>query len=135
MSESPYIILASYILPSEIAENFDLTDVREEGTSSGNTVLHLYLDERAIVPGGRSDLKPNGFYEESLITDFPIRDHDTVLHVRRRRWKGADGKSRARDIRLTAEGTRISEEFAAFLKDTLGLLPRDGEVPSADVPH
>ena len=134
MSVSPYIILAGYILPSEIAENFELVDVREERIS-GSTVLHLHLDERAIVPGGRSDLKPNGFYEESLITDFPIRDHDTILHVRRRRWKDADGTSHARDIRLTAEGTRISEEFAAFLKDTLGLLPRDGEVPSADVPH
>lgn len=124
MPANPYLILASYILPSEIAESFDLIDVREEGVSD-NTVLHLYLDERAIAPEGRSDLSPNGFYEESLITDFPIRERDTVLHVRRRRWKDASGKSCARDIQLTAKGTRISTEFAAFLKETLGLAPGD----------
>ena len=134
MSVNPYFILASYILPLEIAENFDLTDVREERLPE-STILHLYLDERAIAPDGRIDLKPNGFYEESVITDFPIRDHDTVLHVRRRRWKDANGKSHAKDMHLTAEGTRISEEFATFLKDTLGLLPRDSEVPTTDLPH
>lgn len=61
--------------------------------------------------------------DESIIT--PIRERDTVLHVRRRRWKDASGKSYARDIQLTAKGTRISMEFAAFLKEALGLEPSD----------
>ena len=36
-----------YVLPVEIVDNFDLVDLQEsEGT------LHLYLDERDVVPEG-----------------------------------------------------------------------------------
>jgi hypothetical protein len=50
------------------------------------------------------------------MTDFPIRNHKTLLHVRRRRWKDADGNSYSNDWQLVAKGTRISTEFALFLK-------------------
>ncbi len=114
--------LLRYMLPSEFEENFNLTDVVEK--QKGNELLlHLYLDEKEIQPDGRTDLQPNGFYPESCINDFPVRDHRTILHVRRRRWKDDDGRSYGRDWQLVAKGTRHSVEFAAFLKEYLGYLP------------
>jgi hypothetical protein len=68
-------------------------------------------------------LSPNGFYEESTLKDFPLRDKKVVLHIRRRRWIDQDGKSYSRRWDLTAEGTRYSKEFAYFLKEAFGYLP------------
>ena len=122
MSENPLLKLLGYILPSEFTEYFDLIDVQEERRGL-ELLLHLYLNEKDVQPDGHTDLYANGFYDESCINDFPIRDHRTVLHIRRRRWKDAYGKSYSRNWQLVAKGTRHSVEFAAFLKDFLGYIP------------
>ena len=129
MSHDKLLELVRYVLPIEIVDYFDLVDLQEsEGT------LHLYLDERNIIPEehtGKS-LSANGFYEESTIKDFPLRDRKVVLHVRRRRWVDELGKSHSRQWNLVAEGTRYSKEFAFFLprtsyavqvKEAFGYLP------------
>lgn len=108
MQKEPLVKLLSYILPSEFSEYFDLVDVTEEERGS-ELLLHLYLDEKDIRPDGHADLSPNGFYPESCINDFPIRDHRTVLHVRRRRWKDVHGNSYSKNWELTAQGTRHSK--------------------------
>lgn len=134
MSDTPLVKLLSYILPSEFTENFDLTDILEEARGA-ELLLHLYLDEKEIQPDGHSDLSPNGFYEESCINDFPIRDHRTVLHIRRRRWKDAAGKSYSKDWELAAKGTRHSKEFAAFLKEFLGYIPDYSQITPETLSH
>ena len=121
-TNDPYYVLAKYILPKEFNDYFEVTQVGEE-CLNGELLLHIYLDERDKAPTGHGKLSPNGFYEESCISDFPIREYHSVLHVRRRRWKDKDGKSVSRDWQLVAEGTRISKEFAAFLKESLGFTP------------
>jgi len=134
MQQEPLVKLLGYILPSEFAEYFDLIDVKEE-ERNGELLLHLYLDEKANRPIGLSDLQPNGFYAESCINDFPIRDHRTVLHVRRRRWKDEEGKSYSRNWELTAQGTRHSKEFAAFLKELLGYIPDYSKITPETLSH
>lgn len=134
MSNTALIKLLGFILPSEFTEYFDLTDVQEE-TRGLEMLLHLYLDEKSVRPDNRSDLSPNGFYEESCINDFPVRDHRTVLHIRRRRWKDSSGKSFSKNWELTAKGTRHSKEFAAFLKEMLGYIPDYGKIAPETVPH
>ena len=48
----------------------------------------------AITAHGRlQDLRPNGFTEETVFSDFPVRDNKLTLHIRRRRWLTPDGKS------------------------------------------
>ena len=86
MNENPYMMLAKVILPSEMTEYFDLVKVCTD-EYGGEPRIHLYLDEKDKAPDDRTDLSPNGFYEESCMNDFPIREYRTVLHVRRRRWK------------------------------------------------
>ena len=132
MNEIVYKQLLSVVLPKEISEFFELVKVDVEPGLEGT--LHLYLEEKAIAPDNRSDLLPNGFYPESLITHFPIADHKTVLHVRRLRWKDAEGKSVGKDWDLVAKGTRFSKEFAAFLKDAYGYGADNGPVAGTPLP-
>lgn len=115
---NPYFQLAQYILPSELFTHFELYRIEEVSSE-----LYLYLDEKNLPPDFDVALHPNGFHEESCIRDFPIRNHKVTLHVRRRRWKSADGKNVSKDWKLVAEGTRHSLEFAAFLKELLGEIP------------
>jgi len=117
--------LLAYVLPKEIIESFDLVKLEEK-----EKTLHLYLDECNVVPDEYKDLSlsPNGFYEESTLKDFPLRRNKVVLHVRRRRWVDASGKSYSRRWDLVAEGTRYSKEFASFLKGTFGYLPDSGTI-------
>jgi transposase len=112
--------LLQYVLPKEIIDSFDLVNLQDE-----EETLHLYLDECNVVPEEYKDLllSPNGFYEASLIKDFPLRDKKVVLHIRRRRWVDEEGKSYSRYWDLVAEGTRYSKEFAIFLKGAFGYLP------------
>lgn len=81
----PYVQLVKLVLPPEVSESFELKKVEVEKVSGGD-MLHIYLDEDRATPDNRTDLRPNGFYPEMLIRDFPIRDHKVTLHVRRRRW-------------------------------------------------
>jgi len=114
--------LASLMLPSQILDYFDVVKVEE-----GATLIEISLDE-TYPESYKADenIESKGFMEPTTITDFPIRDHKLLLHVRRRRWLNRkDGVSFCRPLNLVAEGTCYSKEFAAFLKDTYGEFPSD----------
>ena len=71
----------------------------------------------------RSDYKSgtvisHGFTDEKVIQDFPLRGKPVYLHVRRRRWYDkATGETFSYTYDdLTAEGTKLTPEFVAFLK-------------------
>ena len=114
----PYF--ARIILPEEIIENFDIVGIEEK---SG--VIHILLEEQAVPPSGYTPetLFPNGFFPSSRVYDFPIRDRKVVPHIRRRWVEKATGKSFSRSWELTAEGTRHTVGFAAFLKGVSGYDP------------
>ena len=134
MKGNAYVLLARYILPQEFEDHFELNDVSEEKVGA-EMLLHLYLEEKDEAPEGREDLIPNGYYDEMRINDFPIRDHRTVLHIRRRRWKDKGGKTVSKDWQLVAKGTRHSNEFAAFLKEFLGYIPDYSQVAPETISH
>lgn len=124
--------VVSLMFPSHLLEYFDLVDVRErpiaekdrQGVESGELIFHL--EERDEFRG-REDghtYRPNGFYEASRVRDFPLRDKKVTLLIRRRRWLDeATGRSVGNRYDLTADGTRHSVEFAAFLKECFGQIP------------
>ena len=134
MKGNAYVLLARYILPQEFEDHFELNDVSEEKVGA-EMLLHLYLEEKDEAPEGREDLIPNGYYDELRINDFPIRDHRTVLHIRRRRWKDKGGKTVSKDWQLVAKGTRHSNEFAAFLKEFLGYIPDYSQITGSAISH
>ena len=105
---NPYFQITQYILPCKLFTHFELCRV-EEAVSE----LHLYFEEKNIPSNSDVDLQSNGFYAESCIRDFPIRNHKVILLVRRRR-KSAEGKSISNNYKLVSEDTRHSLEFAFF---------------------
>jgi hypothetical protein len=114
MHES-FNLLLKLILPESIEEYFEVTKVNKEGD-----VIHIYLKELNKVPSeyASNKLTSKGFFDETTIQDFPIRGFNVFLHVARRRWMNEDtGQVVYRDWDLVAKGTRITKDFAAFLKE------------------
>jgi hypothetical protein len=106
--------LLRLLLPPEIFEYFEITDIdiREKE-------VHVHLDEKNIKPEGYELVKliSKGFHKSITIQDFPIRDKAMFLHIRRRRWfSESTNKTVERDWELVAKGTRLTKEFATFLK-------------------
>lgn len=125
---SKYKGLAYYILPEGILEYFDVVDFDETPVNVKNVLydkeLHIYLDEHDNRTPDMADAIGHGYLPEKKILDFPIRDHKTVIHVRRQRWLMPDGTTRTIDldekIQIGFPGTRYSKEFALFLKGANG---------------
>ena len=110
-----YLDLLKLVLPQFLVEHFDLIRSRKE-----KEVLHLYFEERNTPPQEHSSrvLVSKGFHKEVTIQDFPLRGNTVYLHVKRRRWIDKDtGQLVQRDWNLVAQGTRMTTEFAAFLKE------------------
>ena len=107
--------LIDLVLPPEVKTYFRLTSHKSDEES-----LHLYLEELNNIPEEYSgqQLESKGFYEESTLQDFPIRGRNVFLHIKRRRWMNhSTGKVVQRNWELVAKGTRITKDFAAFLKE------------------
>ena len=113
--------LIKLLLPQEIFEYFDIIRV-----DTGEREVHIHLDEKAIKPEGYEIVKlvSKGFHQAAIIQDFPLRDKACYLHVRRRRWfSESTEKIVERDWDTVAKGTRLTKEFATFLKGIFGQLP------------
>ena len=114
--------LAKVVLPLEILDKFDIVNVVSKGSE-----IHIYLDEE-MNTSLHSDLhfKSKGYTYVTNITDFPICDHKVLLKFRRRRWEDIrSGNSFVLPLKIAADGTRYSKEFASFLKETYGYFPSD----------
>lgn len=108
------IDIAKLLLPEVLVDYFKLTkhEVRQGE-------LHFYFTELGSVPEEFKALKlsSKGFFPEATVQDFPIRGKNVFLHIIRRRWFNEASKEIVtRDWQLVAKGTRITSEFAAFLK-------------------
>ncbi|MFO7657902.1 MAG: hypothetical protein R6W78_12630 [Bacteroidales bacterium] len=102
------------ILPDEVLEYFTVVNAEK----SQETYL-IYLDEKNIPPSEKSEgqLVSKGFYDQITVQDFPLRGKACYLKVKRRRWMDIEtGKIVSRDWDLVAKGTRMTVEFATFLK-------------------
>jgi hypothetical protein len=109
-----YFELATLILPDGILDFFELTSVSKD--SEG---LSIYLEEKNIVPKEYIDspVHAKGFHSEVRVTDFPLRGKKVTLCIKRRRWENTlSGEIVQRDWSLLSKGTRITNEFALFLK-------------------
>ena len=110
-----YETLISLLLPDFILDFFEMKGVRKE-----DDIFHLDLEEVNILPQveGNGKLLSKGFFPTITVQDFPIRGHQVYLHITRRRWLQEDtGKVVFRDWNLVADGTRVTQEFASFLKE------------------
>lgn len=110
-----YKELVELLLPEGVLEYFEVISIEKESNQ-----LRIYLEERDNIPEEYTNerYRSNGFLPEIKVKDFPIRDMFVTLHVKRRRWLLIDsGKKVKRDWSIVAPGTRITKDFAAFLKE------------------
>ena len=118
MTESMFSTLINLILPKELLDYFKVTDIQEHDNE-----VNFFLEELHIVPEGykKENLLSKGFYPEIIIQDFPLRERLVHLHIKRRKWEEKlTKKIVSRDWNIVAKGTRLTQEFAAFLKEILG---------------
>ncbi|MVM36413.1 transposase [Spirosoma sp. HMF3257] len=110
-----FLPIIQFLLPEFILENFELTSIdRQDG------VFQVHIEEKNADPqdSERKNLLSKGFFPTITVQDFPIRGHQVFLHIKRRRWLNTKtGKVVYRDWTQVAEGTRMTSEFSAFLKD------------------
>lgn len=109
------IDLLKLFLPEFLIDNFDL--VKHTKT---NEILHLYFQEKKTIPNefDKQIVIAHGFHKEITVQDFPIRGNTVYLHIKRRRWLNKNNQQIVqRDWNLVAKGTRMTNEFAAFLKE------------------
>ena len=114
MQEKEGLDIAEFILPNGILEYFEFKKI--EQTSSE---IHIYLAEKNIPPEeyAHSKLTSKGFFDEINVRDFPIRGKHVYLMIKRRRWLDeSTGNPVFRDWEMVAKGTRMTREFATFLK-------------------
>ena len=110
-----HLELLKLFLPEILVEYFELTSTKTEGET-----LHLYFEELNKPPVEHSSkaLISKGFHDEITVQDFPLRGKRVFLHIKRRRWTDKQTSSIIqRDWNLVAKGSRMTEEFAAFLKE------------------
>jgi hypothetical protein len=102
------------ILPKILVEHFDLIDSKKEGGK-----LNLYFAEKKTVPEEfkTRQLVSKGFHKPIVVQDFPLKGMFVFFHIKRRRWTDKETSEIVqRDWTLVANGTRMTKEFAAFLK-------------------
>jgi len=107
--------LLKLFLPDFILANFTITGVVEDPDT-----FHIHLEEINNLQSELSTIKVHskGFFPEITVQDFPIRGHNVFYHIKRRRWIDTQSDQVIyRDWTLVEKGTRMTGEFAAFLKE------------------
>ena len=113
----------SSFLPEGLLSHFDIVDFKELGVLvTQKDCFYIYLDQKNILPKEYSSIEyeSKGFYEPTIIQDFPIRGKAVYLVIRRRRWRNKIDKSIEvkSNYSFIAEGSKLTVELSDFLKDT-----------------
>jgi hypothetical protein len=104
--------LLKEVLPAFLVEYFDLVHY-----TKSDTQFDIFMDEKNIAPF-EYEVESKGFYPVRKVEDFPLRGKKVILHIKRRRWrKPGSTQSISRDWQLLAKGTRMTKDFADFLKE------------------
>ena len=102
------------LLPEFLIDNFQIVKIEEVAQR-----IDIYLEENKNIPNEikYNDYVSHGFHKQVKIKDFPIRGKQVNLMVKRRRWLNKETKEViSKDWNLIAKGTRMTDDFATFLK-------------------
>ncbi len=102
------------LLPEVLVKYFKLSTHKIE-----HEQLHFHFEEYNKIPEeyGVVSAVSKGFYPEITVQYFPLRSKQVYLHIKRRRWQDNISKEVVmRDWDLVAKGTRMTNDFATFLK-------------------
>jgi hypothetical protein len=106
--------ITSLFLPEGMLDYFEVTSVKN--TEESYTISLAEKNQHPEEYAGHN-LISKGYFEDITVKDFPIRGKACYLKIKRRRWWDEDtGKVVFRNWELVAQGTRMTKEFASFLK-------------------
>lgn len=111
--------LVELLLPEGLLSYFDITSV----SKAANGQVSIELEERNTPPDEYKGqlLHSKGLLPTIEVQDFPLRGKKCYLLIKRRRWQVQEtGEIVSRDWKLVQSGTRMTAEFAAFLKGVFG---------------
>ena len=109
--------LYQLLLPSEMQLYFEIVKIEQIDKDQR---VNIFLEEKNELPEGylTTEYESKGFHNEVCVQDFPIRGRAAFLMIKRRRWRHkTTGEVIERDWHIVAEGTRITQDFATFLKE------------------
>lgn len=107
-------ILLELVFTKGVKTYIELKDYKVDADN-----IHLYLEELNVLPQEFTGqkLESKSFHSEITFQDFPLRGKEIFMHVKQRRLLNHDtGKVVSRDWSIVANGTRISKDFVAFLR-------------------
>ncbi|NRT13659.1 transposase [Flavobacterium sp. 14A] len=112
------IDLLKFMLPDFLVDNFEVVSILNYEYN-----LHLYFEEKSKPPKEFHSLElvSKGFLDEITIQDFSLSGKFVFLHIKCHRWTNKINSeivkvSIAIGRQLIAKGTRMTQEFTAFLK-------------------
>lgn len=112
-------------LPEGILDYFEITGFErtDSNLQTYDKRLTIFLTEKKTIPEEyiENKYKASGFMEPRVIEDYPIRNMLVSLSIKRRRWDIELNRKTVKISRdwntIITQGTRITKEFAAFLKE------------------
>lgn len=122
-TKDPNQILAelySLLVPKEILIDFEIT-----GVINRITDVTIELTEKPVkIPEKLLGKDPvhDGFMNDLELQNYPVQGKSCYLKIKKRRWKekGSNGsQSFWNEYSFTAEGTKATKDFGAFLKEYL----------------
>lgn len=104
-------------LPSGLEELFEM--VKFERT---DRAYDIWLDEKKLKSEEdkrNKDIIARGYTDYVTVQDYPLRGRPVYLHMRKNKWwNKSTNEIFSYNLELpNEEGTRLSSEFVAFLKD------------------
>lgn len=125
MNKETDLSLLSLFLPEGLLTYFDIVGFDKKPIKDPlyKSRLTILLEEKKEMPEDYKNhqYKASGFMEPRTVDDYPIRDNLVSLSLKRRRWDVLVDEKWIKINRswedFIAQGTRLSKEFAAFLKE------------------
>ena len=115
--DSLIITLIQQIVPANILESFTIESIDD---SKSELLVILLVEKEDLFPV-EEDLVLNGYLNIVELTHFPLNSRQCILQIKRRRWKlrgdNLGTKSFYNTYDYTIEGTKVTKEFGAFLKE------------------
>lgn len=104
-------------LPQGLEELFEI--VRFERTDKAYDIWLDEKKERSDEDRHNPNIVARGYTEYAVIQDYPLRGRPVYLHMRKNKWwNKLTNEIFSYNLDLPNEdGTRLSAEFVAFLKD------------------
>src|SRR5690554_137373 len=114
--------MLSLFLPEGLLTHFDAVSLYILGdVQTKKDCFHIYLDEKNKLPESYNskDYESKGFYNRTIVQDFPIRGKAVYLCIKRRRWRHKTDRTDIKsDDSFIVDGSKLTVELSDFLKGT-----------------